>query len=56
MRIDRIFSKLHGAKLFYTIDVIYCYYSITVARDRRKYTAFTAEYDKYEFEFPLEYA
>ena len=32
MRIDR-FSKLHGAKLFFTLDVRSSYYNITVDKD-----------------------
>ena len=30
MRTDRIFSKLHRAKLFFTVDVQSAYYNITV--------------------------
>ena len=49
MRIGRIFSKLHRAKLFSTFDVGSSCWNITVAKDSRKYTAFTTEYGKYEF-------
>ena len=47
MRIDRIFSKLHDRRLWSTLDVKSSYYNIT--EDTRKYTAFTAQYGKYEF-------
>ena len=43
MRIDRIFSKLHRAKLFSTLVARSDYYSIRLPKDSRKYTAFTAE-------------
>ena len=49
MTIDGSFSSLCGAKLFPILDVKSSYYSITVAEDSRKYTAFTAEYGKYKF-------
>ena len=49
MKIDRIFSKLHGTKLFSTLDVSSNYYNITITKDSRKYTAFKNEYGKYEF-------
>ena len=49
MSIDRIFLKLHSAKVFSTIDIRSGYYNITVAKDSWQYTAFTTEYGKYEF-------
>ena len=51
MRFDRIFSKLHGSKLFTTLDVRSGYYNITVAEGSGKYTASTTEYGTYKF-FP----
>ena len=49
IRMDRIISKLQVAKLFSTLDVRSSYYNTTVAKYSRKYTAFTTEYDTYEF-------
>ena len=46
MRIDRIFSRLHGAKLFSILGVRSGYYNITVDENSRKYTTFTVEYEK----------
>ena len=46
---DRIFLKLHGTRLFCTLDVRSNYYSITLAEDSRKHTMCTTEYGKYEF-------
>ena len=48
MRIDRIFSKLYGAKLFSTFDLKCCYYYITIDENSRTYTEFTTKYGKYE--------
>ena len=49
VRIDRIFSKLHGTKLFSTFEIQSGYYNITVDENSRKCTAFTTEHRKYEF-------
>ena len=35
--VDRIFLKLHGAKLFTTLDVRSSYYNIMVAKEDRKF-------------------
>ena len=49
MRIERIFSKLYGAKLSSIFGVISGYYNITMDENSRKYTAITTEDGKYEF-------
>ena len=49
MRIDWIFSKLHGTKLFPTLVVQSGHYSITLDKKIRKYTAFTTKCRKYRF-------
>ena len=48
MRIDNIFSKLHVATLFSTLDVRSGYYNIIGAKTAEN-TPFTTEYSKYEF-------
>ena len=49
MGIDRIFSKLHAAKLFSTLNVRVSYYNITVAKGSPKYATVTTECAKYKF-------
>ena len=49
MWIDRILSECHGTKLFFTLDVRFSYYNITVAKCSHKCTAFTTKYGRYEF-------
>ena len=49
MRMDRIISKLQRAIIFSKLDVRFCYYNIRIAKDRRKYTFFTAKYGMYGF-------
>ena len=44
---DRIFQKLHLAKLFSTLDERFGYFNITVGKDSIKYAAFRTEYGKY---------
>ena len=38
-RTDEIASKLHGAKLFSTLDIWSSYYIISIDENRRKYNA-----------------
>ena len=56
LRIDKISSKLHDAKLFSSLDVSSGYYNIIGADDKGKCTTCRMEYGKYEFlkEFLLE--
>ena len=49
MRLHGNLSKLHGAKLLSRLDVRSNYCNIILAKDSRKYNAFTTEYYKYEF-------
>ena len=49
MRIDRIFYKFHGTKLFSTLDIKSGCFNITVSEKSRNYTAFTREYGRYRF-------
>ena len=49
MKMDTSFSKLHGTKLFSTLDVRSNSFDITIAKDSRISTAFTTEYGQHEF-------
>ena len=48
MRIDSIYSKLHGTKHLSTLNVRSDYCDITVAENSQEYPAFMTEYGKYE--------
>ena len=51
-KIDEMYAKLKGAKVFSTIDLRSGYYHITLGKDSRAKTAFVTphgKYDKYEF-------
>ena len=49
MRIERIFVKGHGTKLFSTLDIRSGYYNITVAENGKRYTTSITGYSKCEF-------
>ena len=48
-KIDEMFAKLKGAKVFSTIDLRSGYYHITLGKESRAKTAFVTPIGKYEF-------
>ena len=47
-RIDEIVDKMHGAKLFTSIDLAYGFHQIGIDEGSKKYTAFITENGLYE--------
>ena len=48
-KIDEMYAKLKGAKVFSTIDLRSRYYHIALGKDSRAKTAFLTPFDKYKF-------
>ena len=48
-KIDEMYAKLKGAKVFSTIDLRSGYYHITLGKDSRAKTAFVTSFGKYKF-------
>ena len=48
-KIDEMYAKLKGAKVFSTIDLRSGYHHIALGKDSRAKTAFVTPFDKYEF-------
>ena len=48
-KIDEMYAKLKGAKVFSTIDLRSGYYHISLGKDSRAKTAFVTPFGKYEF-------
>ena len=48
-KIDDIFARLNGAKIFSTLDLRSGYYHISLTPDAREKTAFVTPFGKYEF-------
>ena len=48
-KIDEMYAKLKGTKVFSTIDLRSGYYHITLGKDSRAKTAFVMPFGKYEF-------
>ena len=48
-KIDEMYAKLKGAKVFSTIDLRSGYYHIALGKDSRAKTAFVMPFGKYEF-------
>ena len=48
-KIDEMYAKLKGVKVFSTIDLRSRYYHIALGKDSRAKTAFVMPFDKYEF-------
>ena len=48
-KIDEMYAKLKGAKVFSTIDLRSRYYHIALGKDSRAKTAFVTPFGKYEF-------
>ena len=48
-KIDEMYAKLKGAKIFSTIDLRSGYYHIALGKDSRAKTAFVMPFGKYEF-------
>ena len=48
-KIDEMYAKLKGAKVFSTIDLRSGYYHITLGKDSRAKTPFVMPFGKYEF-------
>ena len=48
-KIDEMYTKLKGAKVFSTIDLRSGYHHITLGKSSRAKTAFVTPFDKYEF-------
>ena len=48
-KIDEMYAKLKGAKVFSTIDLRSGYYHITLGKNSRDQTAFVMPFGKYEF-------
>ena len=48
-KIDKMYAKLKGAKVFSTIDLRCGYHHITLGKSSRAKTAFVTPFGKYEF-------
>ena len=48
-KIDEMYAKLKGAKVFSTIDLRSGYYHVALGKDSRAKTAFVKPFGKYEF-------
>ena len=48
-KIDEMYAKLKGAKVFSTIDLRSGYYHIALGKDSRAKTAFVTPFGKYKF-------
>ena len=48
-KLDEMYAKLKGAKVFSTINLRSGYHHITLGKDSRAKTAFVTPFDKYEF-------
>ena len=48
-KIDKMYARLKGAKVFSTIDLRSGYYHITLGKDSRAKIAFVTPFSKYEF-------